>query len=356
MNYLMLKDKLKGEYAKVFDKVQLYVEVRNMNGTIVEDMMMNLLDMLLTAQDEEKPADKIIGNDIEKFCQSYFEEYNIQTRIKNQIPQRVYFFMKCVFILEILELLFCISEENFNLLKATTDISGFMAGLLGGVLILAICNVFVKPFIFRWEKMSAMTFDIITIIASIAMILVCCGLIGDREVNIPMLPVILVSGIYIVLYVIVRAVLRYKDHGSIWKEEKIFQGSWFRGIRESVEMELPAEFVKKYDRINKRRMRWGKEEMTPDEFTEKLRKENKNDEKYSMVFVIVLSAVIVGMVIHSAVTESVFDAAILFIILCVLEAPIYYLFFSGMKTRRRVLEKCEEKGVNIIDYANGEQK
>ncbi|MDE6024145.1 MAG: DUF1048 domain-containing protein [Lachnospiraceae bacterium] len=76
MNYEEISGKLEGEYHKAFDEVEAYAILKNYVGEEKEEMMMNLLDMLLTAQTEGKDAEKIVGTDIIKFCENYFSVYD----------------------------------------------------------------------------------------------------------------------------------------------------------------------------------------------------------------------------------------------------------------------------------------
>lgn len=72
-SYLIEKDKLKGEYNKVFDRVEGYTIIRDIDEDTKEEMLMNLVDMLYSAQLDEKPVEKIVGKDIDQFCKEYFQ-------------------------------------------------------------------------------------------------------------------------------------------------------------------------------------------------------------------------------------------------------------------------------------------
>lgn len=127
ISYIWLKDQLKGEYLATFDKAELYASVRNIDSQTDEEMMMNLLDLLLTAQKEEKPVEKIIGSDIETFCHSYFEDYGLKNRLQ-KLPKKIYHLMQSVFVLELIELFFSMDDKDFDIFQYHTDLSGFIAG------------------------------------------------------------------------------------------------------------------------------------------------------------------------------------------------------------------------------------
>lgn len=128
--YIWLTDKLKGEYKEAFDKVEIYANVRNIDEVTQNDMLMELLDLFLTAQAEEKPVSKLVGSDLESFCNSFFSSYSMKTYLRS-LPQKIYRF--CWMIL-VLELIFYFgSEEEISLLHGTVDVSGYLCGIAVGV-------------------------------------------------------------------------------------------------------------------------------------------------------------------------------------------------------------------------------
>ena len=62
LTYIYQKDCLKGEYLKVFDKVELYANVHGISDDAKNDALLNLIDMLSVAQSKDKGTEKIVGN------------------------------------------------------------------------------------------------------------------------------------------------------------------------------------------------------------------------------------------------------------------------------------------------------
>src|SRR3712207_5530174 len=89
MSFFTLSEQLKEPYKGVFDRVYLYANVQEIPEEESDDAMLNLYDVLFTAQAENKPAEEIIGDDIEAFCQSYFEQRKLH-RFITSIPKRLY--------------------------------------------------------------------------------------------------------------------------------------------------------------------------------------------------------------------------------------------------------------------------
>ena len=355
-NYIYLMDQLEGEYKKAFDKIYIYTGVRNMEGETEQEMMMNLLDMMLTAQHEGKPVEKIIGSDIEKFCQAYFEGYDYKVRIKEQLPKYLNRIMWVIFVFEMLCICFNMGDEDFNLWRETTDVSGYLVGLMCGGAVLLINNVIFKPFIFKWKKNSAAIYDIVCFMVTMVLIIVFCVLGEDKEFNIPLLPILVISGAYILIYKIVQVRLRYKKYSTIWKRKEPFYESWLGSVKNNVKVQLPGELVKRYNNINKRRACRGKELMTPDEYTEKIRKENKQSDIFGIILVTFISLMVLGMVIDSMIHESIIDGIILGALLCIVEIPISSFFLKTTKYRKKLIAECEKQGITLIEYAEKQQK
>lgn len=98
-DYILLQDRLKGEYKDAFQKVQMY-STSNLIGEDTEsELMMELLDHMLMAQEEGKPVSTIVGDDIEGFCEIFFSEYKLGNRFVDFL--KTLYRMACIFCLYI---------------------------------------------------------------------------------------------------------------------------------------------------------------------------------------------------------------------------------------------------------------
>lgn len=62
MDYVWLADKLTGEYKEVFEKAELFACLRKIEEDEQNEMLMDLLDVLLTAQEEKRPVwERVLG-------------------------------------------------------------------------------------------------------------------------------------------------------------------------------------------------------------------------------------------------------------------------------------------------------
>ena len=75
LDTIAMAAQLDGEYKTVFEKADMYGMLENGGDeSVIDDKMMNLFDLLMQAQTDKMPVSKVIGEDIEEFCKSYFKE------------------------------------------------------------------------------------------------------------------------------------------------------------------------------------------------------------------------------------------------------------------------------------------
>lgn len=60
--YILLEDKLKGEYREVFSQVEYYGSAKWIDADVNAEMLMELLDQMLEAQNAGRPVTDIVGH------------------------------------------------------------------------------------------------------------------------------------------------------------------------------------------------------------------------------------------------------------------------------------------------------
>lgn len=103
-------------YKKTFEDVNAYARSNFLSGDKYEEAMFNLYDVLFQAQTDGKPVEKLVGYDIQQFCQQYFGDTTILEKVIT-IFVRLVFSVVSIFGVE---WLFFSSQAPFNLGKALT--------------------------------------------------------------------------------------------------------------------------------------------------------------------------------------------------------------------------------------------
>lgn len=353
MTYVTMQDKLQGDYKDAFVRIETYSILEQIDETHREDLMMNLLDLLLSAQEEGKPIEKVIGTDVQKFCDSYFADYLLSGKFYNLLD----IFFRAAWFGLILETCFMFSDADghSNPLSLTSDITGYLTGLGGSLIFSTIFLLFAKPLIFRKGKRHTALIYLLNIAGSIAFGLGLLYLLDEQLPPIPYWLCLSVFGGYIIVFYTARAISRYRDHGSIRKRRDPDEKPFFKDLAQQVDNELPAAMDKRFQRINKRRKRKGKQPMTEQEYFQKIRKEIKISSRYVGPIVIgLLILMLLRMIIRNYMMEGLADTVIFTAVLLICEIPAFAIFratITGDIRKMEIITHCEEQGISLKEYA-----
>lgn len=358
LNYIYHVDCLKGRYLEIFSQVELYAEVHGIGEDAMNDGLMNLLDMLSEAQKKEELPEKIVGENLESFCENYFSNYGVKNRMV-EFLNKLYSVMWFVFILEMLELIAASGEKGFRLLKHNTDILPYFFGpaILGCMVY--ILNTIFKKMQFR-KKISEKTYKgcilITTLLFSGIVFLLCSWenspfYYKNEIVPIPTFACVLVSGVYILIYKAVQMAKRYKDNQSFRKPKEM--GGFYDTLIESMKKDIAKDFVKKFEKKNEKRVKKGQEKMTREAYIEEIKRmpeKNKQNHKRGGV---VLTIFLIGVVIQVAVTSTWYDTLFFSGILAVIEFPILRYIVkenTADKALKELISDCEKQNIDVLEY------
>lgn len=352
LTYVYQKDCLKGEYQKVFDKVELYANVYGIGDESKNDALLNLIDMLSVAQSKDEGTEKIVGNDLSKFCRQYFSNYRALGRTLEAL-RSIYKMMWWVLVFSGMEMIAATAEKDFNFFKTTTDIMPYIYGYMFFGVILIIINEIFKKMIFK-KKISNGVYQFVVMLACIGFIVYTFFMYNeDIIINIPLFIALLVSGIYVITYIIARAIYNYKTYGSIRKPKEL--GGFNDMVYNEMKRTLPKDFIKKYDKKNKKREKKGLPKFTKEEFMEKvvcyeLIRAEKN-RKRAIIFMIVFGF---GFGIFEIFNTSLMDGLLFILFYFIVEFFIILVFFRETKYERamkEIINECKEEKIDIFEYA-----
>ena len=349
MDYNLLETQLNGEYREVFARAQLYSTLKHIPDDVADEKMSELYDLLLTAQTDKKPVNKLIGKDENKFLKNFFGDYTIRERLKS-IPSVLYRWAWVVLVIETIEAI-AADDTIKNFFHIKSDVSGYGIGFITAILIYLVCNTILAPVLLKKKKVSYTGWYFMLLAIIVVFIGVGVEIFGDTSIMLLTHPFILCSAIYIVIYFIVRSIWRYRNYGSIRDTRKqIEQDSYYRNLYDRDMEKIYLEgWRSRYNRLSK------KGKVTAEGFIDKLKKEEKTTMTMMTVVVPVLFTAVVAFSIFDVARDSTWYDTLLFTaIIGTVEFFIARWIIRSEKKqsaiRTGVIRRCEESGLTMPEY------
>lgn len=347
-SYAYYKDRLEGEYYQTFDRIELYCVSQGMDDSSQERLLGELLDMFLTAQQAGRPVKRIVGDDLEVFCRQFCSGLGWRSRgidFLNSLASCA----KWVLAFTVLELL-C-NLEDAALPGLTTDVSGYILGWGMGLFVSLLVGMAVKGLMFRWKRISMGVYTGL-LLGVLAVLVAALFLLPDTvfvlpELSLPVWAVLAGCGGYLLVYYAVR--YRWRRAHNVQPPRKL-------RMMDLVEDTLPAELLKQYEQKNQRILRRGKPPVTPEEYTEKMRRRNRLEQRFRGFWWWLLVAVYAGLVVWVAMDSALSDTLLFAVILCAI-ALVMRKFFRYIDQVTdwwtEALEVCDRNGITAINYFQG---
>lgn len=343
-----MKEQLNGEYREVFSVVLVYGTMKNVSTDVLTDRITELYDILLTAQTEGRDIKRIVGSDTERFCKDFYQDYTASDRIK-LLPDRFYGFAWVIFVLEFLTLI--VSDESTG--KTVSNVAPYLFGIGIGVIFELLCRFFVMPLMFKNKKIKPTTWSTI---AGLSFIVMFVGILLFEgylkiELNVPVLPLVIGSGIYIAAYFTARSIWRYKRFGTIRDERKqMLQDNYYKELSNiQLETVVLKSWKKKYERLSK------KNQTDPEDFMIKLKKNERMNDMVDKSLGLFVLAIFISAVIGTAgECEGLTDLLMFAFFMGIVEFAIWRFcsksFKQGSAVRKKLIRECEVAGQTMPEY------
>ena len=350
MDLSVLETQLKGEYRDVFESAQVYAALKNIEEAFSHDKMLELFDLLITAQSDQKPVNKLVGSDINKFCKDFFSDYTIVERLKF-LPVSLYRVMWFVFILELIEL-FSFDNPINECFSLKADMSGYGVGVLVAAAVYLITDAVLIPIYNRKAKVKTGVWYGVLLGVIFALIAASSALSGKVTLMLPVWPFLLGSGIYIVVYIIARAIWRYKNYGTIRNSRKALkQDSYYRNLEDR---DLEKIILEAWHKQFVRRQKKGKS--TAEGYLDELKNAEVIEDKLLRYGTpLVYAALCVFAVVQVASEGSGFWDTLLFAALISVVSFFVYRWIYKIEAKNAALRKkhlscCEQQGKTMPEY------
>ena len=350
MNYETMKTQLTGDYRAVFDRAQTYLMTSQFSAQYGDDKMMELYDLLLTAQTEQKPAEQVAGKDHAAFVQNFFSDYQTGWQERLHGLTEALKRLSAVVLVILLAEFFTREHSETDFFAHRTDVSMLLAGLLGGLVFIAVNQFVLRPASLKAKKIRNTGWSFIVIGVFVALIVLELIFLRDMKLDVPTAPLVFAFGAYLLGYYIVRSVWRLKKTGTvrdIHKEQA--NDSYYKELRDrDIDRVLMTGMLKHYQRLAR------KGKITEDAFLAKMEREEKLTVYINRFASVLMAAVVLYWIVRVAL-ESTVAATLIFAVICgVLEWLIWKLFVGSSikvsESRRHIYTECRKSGMTLPVY------
>ncbi|WP_350343154.1 hypothetical protein PRVXT_002435 [Proteinivorax tanatarense] len=325
------KKQLRGEYLESFENAELYYKLNNIAESVTEGCLNEIGDLLINAQKTERPVEKVLGKNLERFCKNlrnaYAPYWHIE-KIVNAIFLCVSFTLGVGLYNYISSMLFTRDLAD-NL--GPTLLTFFISKLVVNSILYIVRTVH-----FSKHKLHSKT--VILISKSYYFLFILFAFIIEDLITVTFFQLTL-SQVLILSVVIMTVYVAM--HVKIITP---FNKSFFTEISEEVEDGLLEECRKEYSKINEKKVKKGKEPLTQLQMVEKIKKEIKiisNPLLFSLFF---------GMFLFSTWLLLTYKVQLISIIAITVSSSILLLYitiFAVKKDLYKFVKLLENKEIKL---------
>lgn len=363
-SYIAMKDKLNDEYRKAFDFVEHYGGLHFVGEDAMSEKMMDLMDMMLSSQNEGKNVNSIVGNNLEDFCKNFFSDVTVADMLKD-IARQIRTYAWVMFIFETMGLLLESGSEGFDLFTFQSDMAGYMFGLAiawSGIIIANIVGMILAKFGNYSRKIYIAVASVATVV-SVGLVIYLIS--SSIEITAPAFPLAAVSGAYLLIYYAVLLYKRYTATGTFKKPYDAYHMSFGSMIRQeeakadyAKDKSVVKAFAKGYKKNKARLIKKGQPVKTTAEYFANQEKINRLSQTIGLAIglLIGISGTFGNIIEGENAFESVPDMLIYVLVIALVVYLIYRFAHSidrvAAAERRAILAACQKEGVELDEYCD----
>lgn len=348
MNVNEMEKNLTGAYNEAFSTAVQYAMTKGYTKEKINESMSDLYDILLTAQEDGRPAEKVIGKDISYFCKNYFGKYSVSDFLKSTGE---FIFRACIFLViwELLNFVFY-SGGFMAYMGGKADLTPYIFGLSIAIVTNVISFFVVAPLTAKNRKVGDLS-NVILCIAMFAAVFLSTEYKLPIDANVKVWVVLTILVSYIVIYFTIRSVIRYRKYGTICDiYKKAFKENWKKAYQDyPMQKGVLEGWQWRYNRLLK------KGKVTEETFLEKLKKEQKINiaaDKVATVFMVVLAVPFAVDILRDS--EALWAGLIGAAVFCLIAFFAYSIFLKPMKKSTvvfgKLLNECEKSGMTMPKF------
>ena len=351
MNYSIMETQFHGEYRAVFSKALSYLFTQSFHAEFADEKMADLYDLLLTAQSQNTPVERVTGKDTEQFCREFFSDYTWKDRLIS-VAERL---KTVAWIMLVLEILMISGQEHpiRDFFSIETNLAGYGMGIIGGVVMLLVL-AFLRPKVLHAKKMTSGKWALIICGIFIVLIAVLVILFGDTELMLPAAPAVFGCIGYLLVYYITAAVLRYRKYGTVRNVRgQLYKDAYYKNLPDKdLERQNYELILKAWKKRYARKIRKGS--LTEEQCLQAARDYERFERIGSGITNVLFVLIPLAFVIQVFRESAWWDALIFTALLGALEFAIWR-FFRKINVRQaacrmEMLNECEQRGMTLPAY------
>lgn len=354
MNVNEMEKNLTGAYNEAFSTAVQYAMTKGYTKEKINESMSDLYDILLTAQEDGRPVEKVIGKDISYFCKNYFGKYSVSDFLKSTGE---FIFRACIFLViwELLNFVFY-SGGFMAYMGGKADLTPYIFGLSIAIVTNVISFFVVAPLTAKNRKVGDLS-NVILCIAMFAAVFLSTEYKLPIDANVKVWVVLTILVSYIVIYFTIRSVIRYRKYGTICDiYKKAFKENWKKAYQDyPMQKGVLEGWQWRYNRLLK------KGKVTEETFLEKLKKEQKINvvvDKVTTVLMVVLVVPFAVDILRDS--EALWAGLIGVAVFCLIAFFAYSIFLKPMKKSTvvfgKLLNECEKSGMTMPKFIDEKLK
>lgn len=341
INYDDYAQKLTNEYKSAYEKMAIYIEAILFPGDNLSVIMNEVVDLLLSAQEDSRPLEDVIGSDMKLFCNQLVKSHT------NTPLHRIFQFLNAyrilsliAFILTTIGLIVDFFDGVYSPWTTHVEMGAFFCSMFISLFIFILFKLLTRKLIFKYSWYTKKVDNIITVILFF-IIFISIFFIPEQIDSLIPLPRWLFLFLTLSIYTI--CTLHKNQQKRIDQQEE----NYF-SFDDSVMNENIMQMRKKY---NKYCVKQKKKNLIPLDvqtwYEERFQKDKRMDYYGSICFIIMVLIIIIG----TFITSETPDAMLFTSLLLIIEIPIYKLLDKGKIARLKLYQMIHEKQIDIFDQS-----
>lgn len=360
--YSRYVERLSGDYRKVFDKVEVYAQLHQISEKVSGEKLMDLLDMLLAAQEDGKETAAVIGEDIEKFCRQYFSDYGWREVLENFV-NLIYYEIWWLFIFGVICL---IPDEGKTVFTTEVELKGWIFIVIAAGFVLSLEQSLRGVILWR-TKLTAKWCTVITLFVFAGVLFGLYRTASGISISFPAVWFTVVCGFLLLLCMLAR----YKWYGSIRRQKTEYEESFGDIVREEMESDeknpqsplgLARGFLEDYQKQNEKRERKGKALLTKEQYMERLyRNERYGGFAGSLGMIgawIIIGCFSVNVALSSTLADTIIYVVLVIVIQLVIWRGLYKKGILGRidRAKKELFDECKGRRITIWEYVGEKER